>query len=264
MRHFKKIILAILLFGMALAAYYHEELVCFYAGLHGEDKINFWILIVLGFHAVVFTWQAFSLDITVKDASYTNRETTKSRQAELRAYVHVEHCQVLNPEEFEHPMYSESTSTEGVHTDFGFLPRKLSYNITIRNNGKTPAKSVRVDWDYSVAEFPIKTAPLIRKKGPLVIDDIPELYSQTLSIGPNGKIEFPLPFKRGFKRQEVTSFGEYGNAVYIHGTITYRDAFPDSPLRTSNFCFVHRRKLEVIGDSYTQSLTLYHQYNDAT
>jgi hypothetical protein len=97
------------------------------------------------------------------------------------------------------------------------------------NAGKTPARRVKVYWRYELLDGALP-------------DDYPFVVPEDTSapeamIAAGGRIESAGSDIDG---QTLSSVSEGRKHLYVWGVATYRDVFPDTPLRVTKFCvFAH-------------------------
>lgn len=211
-----------------------------------------WVLAIFAVLAFVFSWRTFLI-------------TRKQEHQRSRAYVFVEQCISKNPEQLENLMFGQSRTPGGEIIDYGGRPERDIYSLVICNKGDTPARKVSIDWDFTFEDYPTpKKANLaIRPKGPLTTDNIPDLADQDITVGPGGKVEMPIPFKRGITQDELRGFGET-RPLYIHGIIRYVDVFQPKLQRETEFCFLQERTYNIRSDNYDYFVKQHYQPNKAS
>jgi hypothetical protein len=96
-------------------------LISFYCNLGPGEKINFWVLVVLVAHALLFTWQAWLLRSSIKDAKETSIQQEKNTNVVNRPYMN---------------LYKGA---------FSFNSNSISPTVNFMNHGLTPAINIRLE-----------------------------------------------------------------------------------------------------------------------
>lgn len=135
----------------------------------------------------------------------TLAETRTSSERQLRAYIYVSNA-------------SFRQTVEGTWVE-----------LTFQNFGQTPAHDVWVERAASVRDYPLTEAlsPLARDDA--LFDLAPNAVAGTVTF-PFAEWDDPSPCR----------FGSGGTALYLHGTIHYRDAFNKD--RKTNFRYLVRSR----------------------
>lgn len=100
----------------------------------------------------------------------------------------------------------------------------FNFFYTIGNSGTTPAKAVTLE----IAKASIGISP---QKG-FTFDDLPQTEKISLVIGPKGNFQATPIFVSVDELETISQ----GKRVVIWGWMTYRDIFPQTPVRLSEFC----------------------------
>jgi hypothetical protein len=140
-----------------------------------------------------------------RTAERTLRETSRSAERQLRAYVHISSATYRNDYDGER------------------------VELVIHNHGQTPAYDLWVERAASVRDFPL-TEALAE----------PERFSSLFDLAPNAEAgRMTLPFAE-WDDPSPCRFGSGGTALYIHGTLHYRDAFGKE--RRTDFLYYMRSR----------------------
>lgn len=172
-----------------------------------------WLTIALVFvglvQAGVYVWQALLINATLD-------HSRKSSEKQLRAYLGV-----IFPERGEEC------------EDF-----PANFVVHVINAGQTPAYEVEgsamwTTFDRGTLNPPSDFTYHLTRKG--------TASRFTLSPQKIAPIRFPLdPGENGITFESCLTRANKGEIVlFLYGTISYRDVFENTPVRTTNFCFRH-------------------------
>lgn len=232
-------------------------------GLEPGTLADYIIIILLVIHAVLFAVQAWSLKKSVIDAG--NKE-----QRELRAYIHLTDHKIIGVDDLNSltkfiPANWDKDTAIVPPKSFG--EAKISYKITFRNFGQTPAHDVMGDARTKVATYPLSLnhrnmlPPLVTRKDLQIRSN--GLHDVLIdgSLGPGGEndLEISLP---ALTENEILllTLGGDNAAIYFYGRIEYRDAFNQD--RETNFLLCHRKGGRT--EDYTDNFLVWINGNKAT
>ncbi len=174
--------------------------------------INIGVLLVLMRHAKIFNRQANDLQESVNAFKDSEIETRKSRQQELRAYVHIETTRVIKPDTLNRLVIEKNGPNP---------PDEQMYEITFKNMGKTPAYDVVCIMDIRPFEVELRRDTILQLPETQNMD----LWISKTSLGPDAR-----SIKRGMLTRKITPEGldalvSKKVGIYIYGAVSYRDAF---------------------------------------
>jgi hypothetical protein len=185
--------------------------------------------------ALVVNWPVVAVAIPAIVVGWlTLAAMRESSERQLRAYVVAESGNIVNVANPD-PMPAGSVyKPTGAEHAYPWGP--IAY-IRIKNAGQTPAFDVRHWGEICFREFPLTSEFPWNKKGVPAASMLgPGIFStKTLFFGP----ELTL--------QEIASLKDGTGGIYVHGEITYRDAFGKKHI--TNYRLVHHKLGGAIGIS---------------
>jgi hypothetical protein len=249
---FSALIIAVIVAGLFLTGYESDQQVSsFIRNRTADDWMAFLTLIIV------------AIGITSLFMSHA------AHQRELRAYIHLSDQSVKGLETLNTLTKFIPENWNGdiaIKPPLRFGSNKISYRITFKNFGKTPAHYVMAEAKTFVATFPLALNHRAQFPSLMTRKDL-ETKSKGLqdvlidgSLGPDGQSALEISLKP-LNDDEILllTLGE-NSAIYFYGRIQYRDAF--NVERETNFVLCHHKNNR--NSSYVNDFTAWINGNKAT